>query len=106
MWDARELAFVDQDSKYGRCELNFTLVFLSILRRRRIRTQKIVGHSPHDSFGTLAQTNDMPAQLNDEDFRQAMASLQAGRLNDAEGYFKKVLRHQPEHVAALNLLGI
>lgn len=35
-----------------------------------------------------------------------MASLQAGRLNDAEGYFKKVLRHQPEHLAALNLLGV
>jgi protein O-GlcNAc transferase len=42
----------------------------------------------------------------DNNFKQAMALFQAGRLNDAERYFKKVLRHLPKHVAALNLLGV
>ncbi|HEX3710122.1 MAG TPA: tetratricopeptide repeat protein [Pseudolabrys sp.] len=39
-------------------------------------------------------------------FSQAMASLQAGRLGDAEQLFKNVLRQQPNHLGALNLLGI
>ena len=39
-------------------------------------------------------------------FRQALASLQAGKLNDADRSFKEVLRHQPDHVAALNLLAV
>ena len=42
----------------------------------------------------------------DEYFKQAIASFQAGRLNDAERQFKEVLRHQPKHVAALNLLSV
>jgi tetratricopeptide (TPR) repeat protein/SAM-dependent methyltransferase len=39
-------------------------------------------------------------------FGQGVASFQAGKLNDAEQLFKKVLRHQPKHVGALNLLGV
>ncbi len=46
------------------------------------------------------------ASLGDDIFSQAMASFQAGRLNDAEQLFKIVLRHQPKHVAALNLLSV
>ena len=46
------------------------------------------------------------APLGDESFDQAIASFQAGRLDDAEGHFKKVLRHQPKHVAALNFLSV
>jgi predicted O-linked N-acetylglucosamine transferase (SPINDLY family) len=42
----------------------------------------------------------------DDIFRQAIASLQAGRLIDAEQLFKKVLRQQPKHFDALNLLAI
>lgn len=39
-------------------------------------------------------------------FRSALASLQAGKANDAERLFKKLLSAQPEHVAGLNLLAI
>jgi protein O-GlcNAc transferase len=42
----------------------------------------------------------------DQTFRRALASLQAGRLDDAERSFKKLLREDPKHVAALNLLSI
>jgi protein O-GlcNAc transferase len=41
-----------------------------------------------------------------EAFRRAVAALQAGNLNDAERLFKAILRSEPRHVAALNLLGI
>jgi protein O-GlcNAc transferase len=41
-----------------------------------------------------------------EKFQRASAALQAGRFKDAERLFKTVLRTQPAHVAALNLLGI
>lgn len=37
-------------------------------------------------------------------FREAIASLQSGRLEDAERGFKKVLKQQPRHVPTLNLL--
>src|SRR5664279_4736709 len=46
------------------------------------------------------------ALSSDDSFKQAIASFQAGRLNDAERHFKEVLRHQPKHVAALNLLSV
>ena len=46
------------------------------------------------------------ALSSDDSFKQAIASFQAGRLIDAEQYFKKVLRLQPNHVAALNLLSV
>ena len=42
----------------------------------------------------------------DESFGRAMASFRAGNLGDAENNFKDVLRHDPRHLAALNLLGI
>jgi protein O-GlcNAc transferase len=38
--------------------------------------------------------------------QRALAALQAGNLKDAERLFKAVLRGQPRHLAALNLLGI
>jgi len=43
---------------------------------------------------------------NVETFKQAVASFQAGQLNDAERFFKDVLRHEPRHVGALNLLSV
>jgi predicted O-linked N-acetylglucosamine transferase (SPINDLY family) len=39
-------------------------------------------------------------------FNDAIASLNAGRPSDAERHFKAVLRQQPDHVAALNILGV
>ena len=39
-------------------------------------------------------------------FRQGLTALQTGNVKDAERMFKKVLRAQPRHLAALNLLGI
>jgi predicted Zn-dependent protease len=39
-------------------------------------------------------------------FRNAIAAFQAGKLADAERYFKEILQHQPRHVATLNLLSV
>jgi tetratricopeptide (TPR) repeat protein len=39
-------------------------------------------------------------------FGRAIESFRAGRLEDAERRFAEVLRHDPKHVAALNLLGL
>ncbi len=39
-------------------------------------------------------------------FQRAMGALKAGNFKDAEHLFKDVLRAQPKHVAALNLLGV
>jgi FkbM family methyltransferase len=39
-------------------------------------------------------------------FQRALSALQAGSIQDAEHLFKSVLREQPRHIAALNLLGI
>jgi len=39
-------------------------------------------------------------------FGRAFTSFRAGNLNEAERGFKEVLRQDPRHVAALNLLGI
>ena len=44
--------------------------------------------------------------LSDDSLKQAIASFQTGRLSDAERRFKEVLRHEPKHVAALNLLSV
>jgi protein O-GlcNAc transferase len=41
-----------------------------------------------------------------ETFRQAIASLQARKLKDAERLFKILLAEEPRHVAGLNLFGI
>ena len=42
----------------------------------------------------------------DEFFGRAMQSFRTGNLGDAEQSFKDVLRQDPRHLAALNLLGI
>jgi len=41
----------------------------------------------------------------DDDFQRGLVALRAGRLNDAERSFKAVLRDQPLHLGALNLIG-
>ena len=48
----------------------------------------------------------MTAVTEDEAFQRALSALQAGDANEAERLFKEVLGAQPQHVAALNLLGI
>ena len=45
-----------------------------------------------------------PAQ--DPIFQRAMAALQAGNLKEAEHFLKSLLRGEPRHLAALNVLGI
>jgi protein O-GlcNAc transferase len=40
------------------------------------------------------------------DFQDALSAFQAGRFDDAERLFKTILRTQPKHVAALNLMGV
>jgi protein O-GlcNAc transferase len=42
----------------------------------------------------------------DDLFRRASASFQMGQLDEAERLYKKVLRAQPNHLGALNLLGV
>ena len=42
----------------------------------------------------------------DEDFRRGVTALQAGNLKEAERRLQAVIRTQPKHVPALNLLGI
>jgi hypothetical protein len=41
----------------------------------------------------------------DRGFAEAMLALQAGKLGDAERLCNAVLRGEPKHVEALNLLG-
>jgi protein O-GlcNAc transferase len=40
------------------------------------------------------------------DFQSALSALQAGNLPNAERFFSAVLRAEPKHVGALNLMGI
>ena len=42
----------------------------------------------------------------DREFAEAVSALQTGRLVDAERLCKAVLRAEPKHVDALNLLGV
>jgi protein O-GlcNAc transferase len=42
----------------------------------------------------------------DRDFHNALLALQAGKLGDAERLLKAMLRGEPKHVEALNLLGV
>ncbi len=44
--------------------------------------------------------------MSNEAFQGALSALQAGNIKDAERLFKEVLRTQPKHLGALNLLGI
>ncbi|HEX5210223.1 MAG TPA: tetratricopeptide repeat protein [Pseudolabrys sp.] len=46
------------------------------------------------------------AEPNEEKFRQALALLSAGRPDDAERQLKSILKRQPEHVPALNVLSV
>lgn len=46
------------------------------------------------------------ANPKDDIFQRGMATLQAGNMADAERAFKALLKAQPRHVGALNLLGI
>ena len=39
-------------------------------------------------------------------FELAVRHHQAGRLREAEGIYRQVLRHQPGHADALHLLGV
>jgi protein O-GlcNAc transferase len=47
-----------------------------------------------------------PGHAHDPTFQRAMAALQASNTKDAEQLLKALLRAQPRHVAALNVLGI
>ena len=47
----------------------------------------------------------MPSSI-EEAFGRAIASFRVGNLEEAERNFKEVLRHDPRHLAALNLLGM
>ena len=40
------------------------------------------------------------------DLRRGLSALQAGKLNEAERFLQAVLRTQPMHVGALNLMGV
>jgi len=46
------------------------------------------------------------AVTENEAFQRAVTALRSGHIEDAQRLFKQVLRKQPKHVAALNLLGI
>lgn len=48
----------------------------------------------------------LTAATSNREFSDAMSAFQAGKLGDAERLFKAVLRAQPQHVEALNLLGV
>ena len=47
-----------------------------------------------------------PGHAHDPTFQRAMAALQTGNTKGAEQLLKTLLRAQPRHVAALNVLGI
>ena len=40
------------------------------------------------------------------EFQDAVSALQAGKAEDAERLFRAVLRAEPKHVGALNLMGV
>jgi protein O-GlcNAc transferase len=61
---------------------------------------------PTYNFLGTAESSMIVAYSVDQTFRRALAALQAGKLDDAERSFKKLLREDPKHVAALNLLSI
>ena len=44
--------------------------------------------------------------MSNRDFQNGLIALQAGRAADAERLFKAVLRTEPKHVGALNLMGV
>ena len=42
----------------------------------------------------------------DREFAEALSALHVGKLNDAERLLKTILRGEPKHIEALNLLGV
>lgn len=54
----------------------------------------------------MTKSSPHPFAAGDEHFQRGLAALQAGNLNEAERQLHAVTRAQPNHVAALNLLGV
>jgi protein O-GlcNAc transferase len=50
--------------------------------------------------------NPMSGTATNSDFQNALSALQAGKLGDAVRQFDAVLRVEPKHVGALNLMGV
>ncbi|HMF22188.1 MAG TPA: tetratricopeptide repeat protein [Pseudolabrys sp.] len=50
--------------------------------------------------------NKMSGTATNSDFQNALSALQAGKLGDAVRQFDAVLRVEPKHVGALNLMGV
>ncbi|MFZ0845105.1 MAG: tetratricopeptide repeat protein [Pseudolabrys sp.] len=74
----------------------------NLSRRRNFN----ISHSNGASAGLdYRDVMTMPASANDI-FQHAMAALRAGRMVDAESAFKSLLKLEPKHVAALNLLSV
>jgi protein O-GlcNAc transferase len=69
------------------------------------KTLDVADRAAHDFLGT-AESSIIVAYSVDQTFRRALAALQAGKPDDAERSFKKLLREDPKHVPALNLLSI
>ncbi len=53
----------------------------------------------------MSKTSSKPV-ASDRDFAQALSALQAGKLGDAERLLQVILRAEPAHLEALNLLGV
>jgi protein O-GlcNAc transferase len=54
----------------------------------------------------LNRSSPPPSASDGEKFQRGLAALQAGNLNEAERQLRAVTRDQPNHVPALNLLGV
>jgi protein O-GlcNAc transferase len=54
----------------------------------------------------LTRSSSHPSGAGDEQFQRGLSALQAGNLNEAERRLQAVTRAQPNHVPALNLLGV
>src|SRR5689334_16758820 len=53
----------------------------------------------------MSKASPQPATI-DRDFQSALSALQARKPGDAVRLFEAVLRVEPKHVGALNLLGV
>ena len=74
------------------------------MRRGMRLLRKAPAQSPdlNASFLCLGQSMSEPAKL----YQNAINLLQSGKFGDAEKLFKKLLKQQPGHVGALNLLTV
>ena len=52
------------------------------------------------------RSGNKPTSANDPLFARAVSALQGGKHSDAERDFRKLLKRQPDHPGALNLLGV